>query len=66
MYFVNGESSEFDNIVLCTGYQIDLPFLAENLHDRVLDLEHNDVKVSMAVARENSTCSCKSVLSDFD
>lgn len=57
MYFVNGESGEFDHIVLCTGYQIDLPFLGENLCDRVLDLEHNDVKVSMEVARENSTCS---------
>lgn len=46
VYFVNGEHAEFDHIVLCTGYTIDLPFLAEDLRNVILDEEHNDIKVN--------------------
>ena len=46
--FMNGETAEFDDIILCTGYKIDLPFLSQPIRDKVLDSEKNSIKVSMS------------------
>ena len=46
--FMSGESAEFDDIILCTGYKIDLPFLSQPIKDKVLDTEKNAIKVSLA------------------
>ena len=45
VYFINDECAEFDHIILCTGYKIDLPFLSEDIRDVILDPDHNDIKV---------------------
>ncbi|KAK3095314.1 hypothetical protein FSP39_013123 [Pinctada imbricata] len=45
--FINDESDEFDAIVLCTGYKIDLPFLEESVRSKVLDEETNSIKLYM-------------------
>ena len=45
---MNGETAEFDDIILCTGYKLDLPFLSQPIGDKVLDTEKNSIKVSMA------------------
>ncbi|CAC5402816.1 FMO [Mytilus coruscus] len=46
VYFINGESAEFDTIILCTGYKIDLPFLSDDVKQTVLDENSNNLKVS--------------------
>ncbi|WAR28553.1 FMO5-like protein [Mya arenaria] len=43
--FMDDTSAEFDNIILCTGYKIDLPYLEDGVRDVVLDDEHNDIKL---------------------
>ena len=43
--FVNGQSADFDFIVKCTGYKIDLPFLSEELKRTILDEDSNSIKV---------------------
>ncbi|XP_048744656.2 flavin-containing monooxygenase 5-like isoform X2 [Ostrea edulis] len=43
--FVNGESAEFDAIVMCTGYKIDLPFLSEELKKTILNEETNSINL---------------------
>ena len=43
--FVNGDSGDFDYIIVCTGYKIDLPFLSEDVRNRVLDPDTNQIKV---------------------
>lgn len=43
---MNGESAEFDAIVMCTGYKIDLPFLSEELKKTILNEETNSINVS--------------------
>jgi lysine/ornithine N-monooxygenase len=45
VFFVNGESGEFDHIVLCTGYKIDLPYLSDSVRQAVLDEDTNEIKV---------------------
>jgi lysine/ornithine N-monooxygenase len=45
VYFVGGKSEEFDKIIMCTGYRIDLPFLSENMQKLVLNKETNEIKV---------------------
>lgn len=45
VYFVNGEAAEFDTIILCTGYKINLPFLSENVKNTILNESNNDLKV---------------------
>lgn len=45
VFFMNGESAEFDHIVLCTGYKIDLPYLCDTIREVVLDEERNDIKL---------------------
>ncbi|XP_052216165.1 flavin-containing monooxygenase 5-like isoform X2 [Dreissena polymorpha] len=45
VHFVGGENAEFDHIILCTGYKIDLSYLEEHVRGQVLDEEHNDVKL---------------------
>lgn len=45
VYFINGESAEFDAIVLCTGYKIDLPFLSDEIKNTILDDNSNDLKL---------------------
>ena len=42
---MDGNSAEFDDIILCTGYKIDLPFLNEKIRNKVLDSETNEIKV---------------------
>jgi hypothetical protein len=37
VYFINGNSAEFDAIVFCTGYKIDLPFLSSEVKKTILD-----------------------------
>ncbi|XP_076453991.1 flavin-containing monooxygenase 5-like isoform X2 [Babylonia areolata] len=43
--FVNGEKAEFDKIVHCTGYKIDLPYLSEDVQAQVLDEHSNAVRL---------------------
>ncbi|XP_060593695.1 flavin-containing monooxygenase 5-like [Ruditapes philippinarum] len=45
VYFVGGKSEEFDKIIMCTGYRIDLPFLSENMQKLVLNKETNEIKL---------------------
>ena len=45
VFFMDGSSAEFDNIILCTGYKIDLPYLEDRVRNVMLDDEHNDIKV---------------------
>ncbi|KAL4219838.1 hypothetical protein ACF0H5_020249 [Mactra antiquata] len=45
VYFSDGDSAEFDHIVLCTGYKIDLPFLSEDIQQTVLNKETNEIKL---------------------
>lgn len=45
VFFVNGESGEFDHIVLCTGYKIDLPYLSDSVRQAVLDEDTNEIKL---------------------
>ncbi|XP_076098943.1 flavin-containing monooxygenase 5-like [Mytilus galloprovincialis] len=45
VYFINGESAEFDSIILCTGYKIDLPFLSDEIKQTVLDDNNNNLKL---------------------
>lgn len=45
VYFINGNSAEFDAIVFCTGYKIDLPFLSSEVKKTILDEKSNDLKV---------------------
>ena len=42
---MNGQSADFDFIVKCTGYKIDLPFLSEELKRTILDEDSNSIKV---------------------
>ena len=42
---MDGQSAEFDHIILCTGYKIDLPYLSQPIRDKVLDSETNEIKV---------------------
>ncbi|GFN74209.1 hypothetical protein PoB_000071500 [Plakobranchus ocellatus] len=44
VHFVNGCSREFDQIICCTGYSIDLPFLSQAIRDQVLDKGCNQMK----------------------
>ncbi|KAL3846575.1 hypothetical protein ACJMK2_017551 [Sinanodonta woodiana] len=45
VYFIDGQSAEFENIIMCTGYKIDLPFLSEDLRQKVLDSDNNSIKL---------------------
>lgn len=45
VYFVNGVSEEFDHIIMCTGYKVDLPYLSEELRKTVLNEDTNEVKL---------------------
>lgn len=41
--FVNGDSAQFDRIVYCTGYKIDLPYLSDDLRSKTLDEGSNAI-----------------------
>lgn len=43
--FVDGQSADFDVIVKCTGYKIDLPFLSEDLKKTILDEDSNSIRL---------------------
>jgi len=45
VYFMDGVSEEFDHIILCTGYKIDLPFLDESITKKILDESRNEIKL---------------------
>ncbi|XP_013414250.1 dimethylaniline monooxygenase [N-oxide-forming] 5-like [Lingula anatina] len=45
VHFTDGQSAEFDQIVLCTGYRIDLPYLADDVRSKVLDEGTNHIKL---------------------
>ncbi|XP_038050022.1 flavin-containing monooxygenase 5-like isoform X2 [Patiria miniata] len=45
VHFADGSSAEVDNIVLCTGYHINLPYLSEELRSKVLDDSSNMIKL---------------------
>lgn len=45
--FVNGETAQFDKIVYCTGYKIDLPYFSEDIRNKTLDAESNSLCVSL-------------------
>lgn len=45
--FVDGQSADFDVIVKCTGYKIDLPFLSEDLRRTILDEDSNSIRVRL-------------------
>ncbi|XP_071085256.1 flavin-containing monooxygenase 5-like isoform X1 [Haliotis cracherodii] len=45
VYFVNGESAEFDKILYCTGYSIDLPYLPDSVKDKVVVDNSNELKL---------------------
>ncbi|XP_012934772.1 flavin-containing monooxygenase 5 [Aplysia californica] len=45
VHFVNGYSAEFDKILYCTGYKIDLPFLPESVKSHVLQEGSNYIKL---------------------
>ncbi|XP_052783559.1 flavin-containing monooxygenase 5-like isoform X2 [Mya arenaria] len=47
--FMDGTQAEFDNIILCTGYKIDLPYLEDRVRNVVLDDEHNTIKLYKSV-----------------
>ena len=46
MQFVNGATAQFDKIVYCTGYKIDLPYFSEDLRNKTLDTGSNSISVS--------------------
>jgi len=41
VHFINGTSSDFDKILYCTGYKIDLPFLSDSVRSQILDDANN-------------------------
>ncbi|ESP00865.1 hypothetical protein LOTGIDRAFT_172967 [Lottia gigantea] len=43
--FVDGQSAEFDVIILCTGYKISLPYLQKTIRDKVLEEESNTIRL---------------------
>lgn len=45
VYFTDGQEAEFDNIILCTGYRIDLPFLSDDITQKVLKGETNQIRL---------------------
>ncbi|XP_045201469.2 flavin-containing monooxygenase 5-like isoform X2 [Mercenaria mercenaria] len=45
VFFMDGESAEFDNIIMCTGYKIDLPFLSADTQKLVLNKDTNEMKL---------------------
>ncbi|XP_033637688.1 dimethylaniline monooxygenase [N-oxide-forming] 5-like isoform X2 [Asterias rubens] len=42
--FSDGTSAEIDHIILCTGYHISMPYLADNVRAKVLDESTNVIK----------------------
>lgn len=46
VHFMNGECAQFDKIIYCTGYKIDLPFLSSNIRSKVLNEDSNILNVS--------------------
>lgn len=44
VYFMNGDSQEFDCVVMCTGYRIDVPYLSTDLQQTIFD-SHNHIKL---------------------
>ena len=45
--FSDGTSAEIDHIILCTGYHISMPYLADNVRAKVLDESTNVIKVTV-------------------
>lgn len=45
VYFVNGTSAEYDRIIYCTGYKIDLPFLPTSIKETILKEGSNEIKL---------------------
>ena len=45
--FSDGTSAEIDHIILCTGYHISMPYLADNVRAKVLDESTNVIKVTI-------------------
>lgn len=45
MTFEDNTVVEADDLILCTGYSIDLPFLTTEISKKVMDEETNDLKV---------------------
>ncbi|XP_033637687.1 dimethylaniline monooxygenase [N-oxide-forming] 5-like isoform X1 [Asterias rubens] len=43
--FSDGTSAEIDHIILCTGYHISMPYLADNVRAKVLDESTNVIKL---------------------
>ena len=43
--FTDGTRADYDTIVLCTGYRIDLPFLDPALKQRFVDEEANAIRL---------------------
>lgn len=43
--FVNGETAQFDKIIYCTGYKIDLPYLSDEVCRKALDESANDINL---------------------
>ncbi|KAL8596001.1 hypothetical protein ACOMHN_018313 [Nucella lapillus] len=43
--FGNGQEEEFDKIVYCTGYKIDLPYLSDDLRGKALDDDYNAINL---------------------
>ena len=59
---MNGENEEFDCIIYCTGYKIDLPFLSDEIQDVVLDKETNNIKVFSKYNVGNDYMSCNKLI----
>ena len=49
VHFVNGSSIEVDQIVYCTGYSIDLPFLPQAIKEQILMEGSNQIKVNLVL-----------------
>ena len=47
MIFVDGTSTEADHLILCTGYNMDLPYLDPAIKSKVVNEETNDLKVGV-------------------
>lgn len=61
MQFVNGETAQFDKIVYCTGYKIDLPYFSEDLRNKTLDTGSNSISVSFWCSAEPKIRNTKTV-----
>ncbi|BFZ00517.1 hypothetical protein BsWGS_03556 [Bradybaena similaris] len=45
VYFIDGSCADFDRIIYCTGYKIDLPFLPKSIKEQVTIGESNEMQL---------------------